>query len=291
MARLRIPSVYYIPPKVWIWRKDRIEIIKKYFSKILCVFPFEEEFFKNEGVSQAKYVGNPILEELPFSMTRSQARQNMNLASNDLVFTIMPGSRPAEMWNHSLPLLRAVKLAEKELSKRHMIHAQRKLKILVPIVNGMENFFSGFDFSGSSLIEIKLLQHNAHKCLIASDAALVKSGTSTLEAALLGCPYTLFYKPSWMTACIFQYFLKYKGPVGLVNILLGKKNSEDYAVKEILGSEVNAKNLSYEIVQLLVNSEKQNELKKSFLQVMDLLKTKEPPSQLAAHEIFDLVMH
>ncbi len=268
----KIPWIYYIPPKVWVWRKSRLKFLKKYFSKILCIFPFEEKFYRDAHVMQARYVGNPLMEELPFELTKAQARVALDLKNEDVVVTLMPGSRPAEIKNHLAPMLKAAEGVSLEL--------QKKMIVLIPWVEGQHSNLAEVLGGApvSSFFVVKSFIGRAHECLVASDAALIKSGTSTLEAALLGCPHVLLYKPSRLTFFIFKRLMSYSGPVGLANILLGRS-----IVKEILGPEVRAEVLQKELLALLLSENL--EMKKSFYELKGLLASEKSPSFLAAEEI------
>ena len=104
LKKLNIPMVYYIPPKVWVWRKYRVHFLRKVFKKVLCVFPFEEEFFHNYGVN-CKYVGNPLLDELKVKRSKDEIKNKYSIREKDKALLLMPGSRPAEINSHLLIML------------------------------------------------------------------------------------------------------------------------------------------------------------------------------------------
>jgi lipid-A-disaccharide synthase len=85
-----IPVIYYIPPKVWVWRKKRLNSMKKWVSQVLCILPFEPKLYHEAGIS-AEYVGSPLVEELPLSISKLEARNALGLHPEDHVLVIMPG--------------------------------------------------------------------------------------------------------------------------------------------------------------------------------------------------------
>ncbi|MEO5971672.1 MAG: lipid-A-disaccharide synthase, partial [Bdellovibrionia bacterium] len=95
LKKLKIPIVYYIPPKVWVWRKHRVRFLKSFFDKVLCIFPFEELVYRDLDLP-VKYVGNPLLDELPLGLSRAAARAELALFDEDRVLVVMPGSRDSE---------------------------------------------------------------------------------------------------------------------------------------------------------------------------------------------------
>lgn len=291
LRRLGIPVVYYIPPKVWAWRRYRVHALRKYFAKVLCVFPFEEFFYAREGV-HARYVGNPLLDELPLQKTKAQAREELRLDSNSRVVTLMPGSRPAELKAHFQVMLKAAALASGQMGE--------SLIALVPLPKTAELEeiakqlvqWQAQNPQESVRVEFRLSQGNSSDCLLAADAALVKSGTSTLEAALLGCPHAVVYRPSWLTIWIFRLFIRYKGPVGLVNLVGGWRTGDPFLAREILCEEVRPEVLSQELVALLLDSEKRALMLKGFASLRAQLEADlkgRHPSETVANEILALV--
>lgn len=131
LRRLNVPIIYYIPPKIWIWRKSRIKILKRLFTRILCILPFEEEFYRRENLA-VKYVGNPLLDELPMDLTKKRARETLGVGPNDKILVLMPGSRPAELKKHVNLMLEAAVAASKKLRNKKFLKADERLTVLLP---------------------------------------------------------------------------------------------------------------------------------------------------------------
>jgi tetraacyldisaccharide 4'-kinase len=148
-----------------------------------------------------------------------------------------------------------------------------------------------------SLLDIQISVDNAHLCLVAADAGLVKSGTSTLEAGLLRCPHTLIYKPTWVTAWIFKNLIRYRGPVGLANLIVHwqegdqpVQSREGTLVKELLCEQVSVPALTREIVELLTDSQRRMKMLQGFELLRDLVFQKKGPQSHSSHPSHSIEM-
>jgi len=281
-----VPVVYLIPPKVWVWRQGRVRKLKERFKLLLCILPFEEEFYRQRGV-HAVYVGNPLVDELPLEMTREQARTTLGLAAADRVVVLMPGSRPAELNNHLEVFLQAALDTARRL--------QIKLTTLIPLPGtadhtGMAERVDVWkrSFDPAGILKIRVSQGDAHACLISADAGLIKSGTSTLEAGLLRCPHVVVYRPSKVSSWLFKNIARYQGPVGLVNLATGWKPGDSYRVREILSDEVTVENLSAELQSLLTDELKISRMRQEFEKLRSAVLTGMSPSDKAAACVLEL---
>lgn len=229
LKKLGIPVVCFIPPKVWVWRKGRIQKLRELFSKVLCILPFEESFYAREGMP-VSYVGNPLVDELPWSLTRQAARQELGWSETDLGVALLPGSRPAELERHFEVMLQAVASLVPELRSRGILGKQDSLRVVIPLAETTDlarwqrrlaerRWCQGVPQEAVDGVRVVLSQGGAHRALRAADAGIVKSGTSTLEAGLLGLPHVVMYRPSAVTAFLFQHLVRYRDPVALVNLM------------------------------------------------------------------------
>ncbi|MEK6704544.1 MAG: lipid-A-disaccharide synthase [Bdellovibrionota bacterium] len=292
LRRRGIPTVCYIPPKLWVWRSGRLSKLRALYSKVLCVFPFEKEFYEKRNFNTV-YVGNPLLDELPLGLTREQARSRLSLDASDKVLVLMPGSRPAEIKRHLPVMLDAAMTASKKLKAMGALGVTEKLYILVPLsmvsdsgpVSGMIDRL----LSENVDLSVKVGLGNAHESLVAADAGIIKSGTSTLEAALLGCPHILVYKISLVSEWIVRNIVKYDGPVGLVNLLSGGgKRGGPNLVKELLCADASSENISAEIVSLFTDQAYKTRLTEGFKNLHQSLMApgdRRSPSEFAACEV------
>lgn len=306
LNRLGIPVIYYIPPKVWVWRKKRIQVLRDSFVKVLSIFPFEVPFYEKEKVPVV-YVGNPLADELPLGLSRAHARTRLKISSEAKVLVLMPGSRPSELKLHIKVMLDGANRAAALMRASGALGREERLTVLMPFpmtadfrsaservqvwlakaIGGATNFN----------LDVRVSQGDAAECLVAADAGLIKSGTSTLEAALLGCPHTIVYKTSWLTAWIFKGLVRYSGPVGLTNLVARSQAGEPLLVREVLLSEVRAETLSTEIVSLLTDGARRSRMCDGFAQIRDQLlggplvpgAPRPSPSRRAAREVLDVV--
>lgn len=285
-----IPIVYYIPPKVWVWKKFRMKAMPALFAKVLCIFPFEERIFAEANVP-ARFVGNPLVDSLPLSLSKSDARKNLSIDESETVVTLMPGSRPAELSAHFEIMVKAAFDTATKLG--------RNLRVLVPVSvasekEKLEKKLVALVQKSAGLadrLKIYFVISGASTALRASDAGLIKSGTSTLEAALMGCPHAVVYRVSWLTEMIFKFIVRYKGPVGLVNLMLGSFEEPERVTREILGHTVGAADLALELESLLVDSAKTARMQSDFDRIRERVvgDAKESPSDRVAKEVLGVV--
>jgi lipid-A-disaccharide synthase len=199
---LGIPIIYYISPQVWAWRKRRIEEIKKLVDLMLVILPFEEEFYRRNGVS-ARFVGHYLLEDIPINYIRSPLPINGTLS-------LLPGSRPQEI-ERMLPL---------------MLQTARRFNRLYggkAIVAGIKDCFNyGRYLSDYASNGITVSFEDSRKIIYESSLVLTASGTATLETAIIGRPMVVIYKTGFVTYQIARRLIKLD-KIALVNLVLGEK--------------------------------------------------------------------
>lgn len=215
-----VPVVYYIPPKVWAWRIGRIEDIANHVSLVLSILPFEEPLYR-EWEIPFEYVGNPLLDEVPHSLGEAEAKTRLGLDTCKPVLTVMVGSRHNEVRFHTELFAAGVKQLLERLPA-----GEARPTIVLPAAQAIEPaalelaFKTALGDAAPKAIEVRALKGRSHECLRAARAALVKSGTSTLEAALLGTPMVLAYASSRSAEWVYNNIVRYRGFVGLVNLFL-----------------------------------------------------------------------
>lgn len=225
-----IPIHYYIAPKIWAWGEWRIKKIKKYIDFIYCILPFEQEYFRSKGYQKAYYVGNPTLDEI-------HSHQFVNLdirnASTDKILALLPGSRKQEIVRILPTMLEAAKMMDFN-------------KIVVACTDNFDlAFYHQFAQGDHS---IQFIFGRTWDLLQSANAALVTSGTATLETALIGCPQVVLYKTSPVSYVIGKRLIKVKY-ISLVNLILDKP-----VVIELIQSEANPTKITEATNQLSVDS-------------------------------------
>ena len=260
LKSLGIPCVYFIPPKVWVWRKSRIRALKDLFVGVMTIFPFETEFFQREGLA-VEYVGNPLLDELPLTLSKEEARSKQGFAPGELHIALLPGSRPAELKRHLHLFLDAGVRAAANCRSKGKLGAQTQLflHLTLPLTADRESIElriadwakrGGWDLA-SSIVRVSLSFGDSAEILRACDAAIIKSGTATLEGALMECPHVVTYKPGAISEFIFKTFIRYKDPVGLVNLVMRENGQSVRIVPELLMDDATVAGLADELTLLL----------------------------------------
>ncbi|WP_248322106.1 lipid-A-disaccharide synthase [Caballeronia sp. Sq4a] len=213
-----IPTVHFVCPSIWAWRGGRIKKIVKAVDHMLCVFPFETALLAKSGVA-ASYVGHPLADEIPLEPDTAAARRELGIAEGGPVIAVLPGSRRSEISLIGPTFFDAMELMQlREPGVRFLMPAANPAlrELLQPLVEAHPH------------LSLTITDGRAQTAMTAADAILVKSGTVTLEAALLKKPMVISYKVPWLTGQIMkrQGYLPY---VGLPNILAGR-----FVVPEIL---------------------------------------------------------
>src|ERR1700758_3418280 len=213
-----IPTVHFVCPSIWAWRGGRIKKIAKAVDHMLCVFPFETALLEKAGVA-ASYVGHPLADEIPIVPDTAGARRTLGLPESGPVIAVLPGSRRSEIGLIGPTFFDAMELMQqREPGVRFVMPAATPAlrELLQPLVDAHPR------------LALTITDGQSQTAMTAADAILVKSGTVTLEAALLKKPMVISYKVPWLTGQIMrrQGYLPY---VGLPNILAGR-----FVVPEIL---------------------------------------------------------
>jgi lipid-A-disaccharide synthase len=230
LKKLGIPVAYYISPMVWAWRPGRVRQIRQLVDEMLCILPFEEGWLREHGVP-AQYVGNPVLDGLPAPAPARELRQRLGLDPERTTIALLPGSRESEV-ARVLPTM--IQAAEQLASKRP------GLQVVLPVAPMLDRARLEARFQGSSLRPV-LVEGRACEAVGASDAAIVCSGTATLEAGLMLRPFVVVYRVTLLTALVFKLFARI-AHVSLVNLLAGRR-----LVPELLQHDFTAERVAREV--------------------------------------------
>ena len=234
----RYPLFYYISPQIWAWRKNRIQIIKEYVDKMIVIFKFEKEFYKDEGMD-ALYFGHPLLEII----------KEKNIETKNII-SFLPGSRKNELRKH-LPIMKEAKaIMEKEL-KGYTFRIIRPLNLDIDLYS---------EFSA----DMDIVDHS-YKAIGESKFIVSSSGTATVEITILEIPYVIIYKVNPISWQILKRLVKTKS-VGMINILTSKK-----VVEELLQKDVTPDKIANITLEYLKNPEKYSKFKSELKQAKDTL--------------------
>ena len=232
-SRLGIPVVYYVAPKLWAWGKGRIKHLKNHVNHILAIFPFEEEFYRAQGMP-VSYVGNPLTEILNDPAVNSV--HPLAKEKGDTVVSILPGSRISEV-RHLLPhFLGAAQLISREL--------EGNVKFYLPVPQTISRSLVESMVDGAG-IDVTIITGRSREVLGISDMSLIASGTATLEAFLLGIPQVVAYRTSPLTFFLAKMIYRIDR-FSLPNILAGRD-----VVEELMQDEVIPERLARAALRLL----------------------------------------
>lgn len=209
-----IATVQYVSPQVWAWREGRVRTIGRAFDRVLCLLPFEPDFYRERAVG-ARFVGHPLADQIPLRPDRAAARAALGLDAAATVLALLPGSRHAEVRRLGLPFLRTAAL---------LAGRRAGLQVVAPMAGA--GVRAEFERSGRALtppLTVRVLDGQARLALTAADAALVASGTASLEAMLCRCPMVVAYRVGGATALAVRAFRLMRLPyVALPNLLAGE---------------------------------------------------------------------
>ncbi len=236
--KLGIPILYYISPQVWAWRKGRIKTIAALVKAMIVVFPFEVDLYKAAGVD-VRYVGHPLTDVVQSPLSRIDARKQLGLDPEKRTVALLPGSRTKEI-TYLLPdMLAAGKILQKRFPDIQFV-----LPIAPTLSEGLIR-----TFTGKSGIVVKLIDGRVYDVLRASDAAMVTSGTATLETGLMGVPMVIIYRLSSLSYYIGRMLIDIKH-IGLVNIVAGEK-----IVPELVQHDATPEKIAAAMTEIMGNPE------------------------------------
>ena len=245
LKALGVPVVYYISPQVWAWRPGRVRQIREVVDKMLVILPFEEEIYQRAGID-VEFVGHPLLDTVRPRMTRGAFLAKHRLKNLGPLVALLPGSRRKEL-RYILPTLcLAVDL----------ILAQKPdTQFVLPVASGLSTeFVQGF----LGARPIKLVGNDTYDAIRYSRAAIVASGTATLETALLGTPEVIVYRIGRATWLLGKFLLKVR-MFGLVNIILGAE-----VVPELYQDRMTPENVSKVTLKLMDDVWAQSEIRGNY---------------------------
>lgn len=260
---------YYISPQLWAWNEKRVYKIKKFINKVLVVFLFEKAFYEKFNVD-AVYVGHPLTKRIKNFLDNNEKRKEVY--GEEKTISILPGSRKDEINNHLPILLQTAKQLSKEFD----------LKVNISKSKGVsDNVFRKFE---SDLKSFNLTDENSYKLIQNSDLVLTKAGTSTVECALLGTPFIIFYKTSPVNYHLFKPFVKVD-KLGMVNIL-----AKENIVREFIQNDFNEQNLLNESRKILTEIDYRNKMTDNLKNIWNIL-GKDDASVNAAKIILSSIKH
>ncbi|HTA68141.1 MAG TPA: lipid-A-disaccharide synthase [Bryobacteraceae bacterium] len=262
LKKLQIPVIWLIAPQVWAWRKGRLPMMRRTIDQLLCIFPFEPEFFVSNGMD-AIYLGHPLTRMVKASASRSELRRRYGIPDGVPLVALLPGSRKGEVARHLPILLETVD----RITRVDLEPAPKFILAVPPGLNLTERI------SGSS---IQLQEGQTWDVLACSDLALAASGTVTIEASLLGTPMVTFYRVNNLSWYMGKHLVKVPF-FSMVNLVAGRR-----VVPELIQHDVTAAGLAEEALRLLADEAARQEMRRELALVVQKLSGSDDPMEVAA---------
>lgn len=262
---------YYIAPKVWAWKENRVHKLKKYVDRLFIIFPFEIEYFKKWGID-AIYRGNPLLDSVDNHSSADETKEDFQkrtgIGTAETTVALLAGSRRSEI-KYLLP--RMMQVADKYPNYRFLLACAPSME---------REFYEGI--VGKKCSNIKLLFGETYSILRHSDAAIINSGTASLEAALIGVPQVVCYGGNEISYQIAKRVVKLKY-ISLANLIMDKG-----LFKELIQHDCTPQKISQELDNLLNNSEYRAKMMSDYKNVRDVLGGKGASAKVARAMIEEL---
>lgn len=253
LKNLGVKIIYYVSPQLWAWGTGRVKKIQKFIEKMLVIFPFEKDFYKEMNVD-VEFVGHPLVERVnDYSfLSKDKLYKKLSLENGKEILLLLPGSREQEI-NRIFP--EVIKAAGNLANKFN-------LQIVVACSSNIdkkiiEEYSRGIKFKVASDLNFDLMKH--------SKFGIIKSGTSTLEAGYFSLPMVVVYKTSMISYLIGKNLIKID-KIAMANIILGEK-----VVTEILQNDVNEKNIYQQCEKILSDNSEYNRIKTRLSNIKNLI--------------------
>ena len=243
-----VPIVYFISPQVWAWRPGRVRLIRRLVQRVLCIFPFEEKFYRDAGVP-VDFVGHPLLDSVRPRRTRQEFSARYDLDPVEPIIALLPGSRPGEV-AHNFPRM---------IEACHLLERQRDYQFVVAAASGM----TSTDLASYARADVRLhvVEDATYDALAAADCAIVSSGTATVEAALLGAPMVVVYRVSNATAFVARRLVRTPF-FSMVNLIAGRR-----LVAELIQDDFTPHAVCREARRLLESAEARQQIRDGYAEV------------------------
>ena len=258
-GKVRSKIVYYVAPQAWAWKEKRVRILRDCVDSLICLFPFEVDWFRDRGV-EASYFGHPIASQA-YHISKKGLKKELGLDPSMTLITLFPGSRNQEYAKHfSLMEQAALKIKS----------SNNKIQIAVGVA-------SGISVASKSNREIHFERQDPQKLLQASDIAIIASGTATIEAAVYQTPMIVIYRLSFFSWLLSTALIRTKY-ISMVNIILGRM-----LVPELIQTKASVKNIVESTESLINDSAYRDIMLNGFDEIKNMLASRDPIKDAAEH--------
>jgi lipid-A-disaccharide synthase len=264
LHRQGVPIVYLVAPQAWAWKTGRVKTMRATLNRLLCIFPFEEPFFRGHGVA-AEYIGHPLSRLAKPKLLRAEFCSMLGLPEVSRIVALLPGSRHGEVARH-LPI---VLEAARRLKERHPM----TFVLALPAGFGLRN--TRF-WKPVQAANIQVIEGHTWDALAQAELALAASGTVTIEAAMLGTPMVTFYRVNALSWYLQRW--RVRTPfLTMVNLVADRK-----VVPELIQEDMTAERISAEALTLLENAGARQSMRAGLAAVAKQLGSERDPMETAA---------
>jgi lipid-A-disaccharide synthase len=252
LKRQGVRNIYYVCPQFWAWRPWRANLVRRRFVRGLCIFPFEEEWYRKRGV-KADFIGHPLVGNVAAKRTRAEFAAACGMDANVPIVALLPGSRSGEIAHHMPTLMLACRLIQKE----------RAVQFVLALAPGVKQSQIALDLLPD--VPMHVVEDATYDALGAAELSIVSSGTATVEAALMDAPMIVVYRLAPLTAAIARLLVR-TPMFAMVNLIAGRP-----VVPELVQKDFTPERLANEAMRLLDSPEARAEMRRGLAEVREKL--------------------
>jgi len=252
LQRQGVQNIYFVCPQFWAWRPWRANLVRRRFVRGLCIFPFEQDWYRARGVP-ADFIGHPLVGNVGAKRSRAEFAAFFGLDPAKPIVAVLPGSRAGEISHHMPPLVQSC----------HLIAKSHPVQFVLALAPGM-----GASQVASYLkpeVPLHVVEDATYDALGAADVAIVSSGTATVEAALMDTPMIVVYRLAPVTAAIARWLVR-TPMFAMVNLIAGKR-----VVPELVQKDFTPSRVGDEVIRLLDSPEARAEMRRGLASVREKL--------------------
>lgn len=252
LKRQGVQNVYFVCPQFWAWRPWRANLVRRRFSRGLCIFPFEQEWYRSRGV-RADFIGHPLVGNVAAKRSRTEFAALLGLDASKPIVVLLPGSRLGEIAHHVPPLMQAC----------HLIKQGHPVQFVLALAPGMiKSRIAGYLRPD---VGVHVVEDATYDALGAADLAIVSSGTATVEAALMDAPMIVIYRLAPVTAAVARWLVR-TPMFAMVNLIAGRR-----IVPELVQNDFTPERVASEAIRLLDSQAARAEMRRDLAEVREKL--------------------
>jgi lipid-A-disaccharide synthase len=252
LKRQGVQNIYFVCPQFWAWRPWRANLVRRRFIRGLCIFPFEQDWYRSRGVA-ADFIGHPLVGNVAAKRSRAEFAAFFGLDAAKPIVTLLPGSRAGEIAHHMPPLVQSC----------HLIAKSHPVQFVLALAPGMREPQIASYLKPE--VPMLVVEDATYDALGAADVAIVSSGTATVEAALMDTPMIVIYRLAPVTAAIARWLVR-TPMFAMVNLIADKR-----VVPELVQKDFTPERAANEVIRLLDSTEARSELRRGLASVREKL--------------------